>query len=311
MISWRYHLVSLVGVVLAFGLGIVAGTSVVSDPLARQIRREYNQAVREKDQALETIAFYEGFVRALEPTLRDGVLEGEEAIVVTVEGVAGPAQRTVDELTAAGVEVVATFEMTPRLTSPDEQADVPALEEILGLEAVDPDALAERIPAALAARLAVGILGAEDDLLEGLLDGDFLTADRDLDAQALLGIGGGGELVVFAVGGEGPPDVPGPERLLVPMTERLVQLGTGTVGVGPTEDPYGYVSAVRGASGIPDCAMVTVDDIDLQVGGITLAMAIDRFRADANPAVRPGGDYGVRGDALVPGAQEPPDTCAR
>jgi hypothetical protein len=27
--------------------------------------------------------------------------------------------------------------------------------------------------------------------------------------------------------------------------------------------------------------------------------------------VRPGGDYGTRGDMLVPGAQEPPETCLR
>ena len=57
--------------------------------------------------------------------------------------------------------------------------------------------------------------------------------------------------------------------------------------------------------------MVTVDDIDLEVGGITLAMGIDRFRTDPDPAVRPGGDYGIRGDMLVPGAQEPPETCLR
>jgi hypothetical protein len=311
LISWRYHLVSLVAVVLAFGLGIVAGTSVVSDPLAAEIRSDYAAAVRAKNQALETVAFYEDFVRALEPTLRDGVLAGEEAIVVTVEGVEGPARRAVDELTAAGVDVLATFAMTPRLTEPDEGQDVPTLGEILGLAGLDPDVIVDRVPDALAVRLSLGILGAEDDVLEGLLDQGFLTADRDLDSQTLLGIGGGGELIVVAAGGEAPPDTPGPEPLLVPMTQRLVQLGSPTVGVGPTEDPFGYVAAVRDDSQIPGCAMVTVDDIDLEVGGITLAMGIDRLRTDPDPAVRPGGDYGVRGDMLVPGAQPPPETCRR
>jgi hypothetical protein len=311
VISWRYHVVSLVAVVLAFGLGIAAGTSVVSDPLADEIRSDYTAAVRAKDQALETVAFYETFVRALEPTLRDGVLEGEEAIVVTVEGAEGPARRAVDELTAAGVDVLATFAMTPRLTDPDEAQDVPALEEILGLAGLDPGAVVDRAPDALAARLALGILGADEDVLEGLLDQGFLTADRDVNPQTLLGIGGGGELVVVAAGGEVPPGTRSPETLLVPMTQRLVQLGSPTVAVGPTEDPFGYVTAVRDDSQIPDCAMVTVDDIDLEVGGITLAMAIDRFRTDPDPAVRPGGDYGVRGDMLVPGAQEPPEACLR
>ena len=310
MISWRYHLVSLVAVVLAFGLGLVAGTSVVSDPLARDIRRRYNQAVREKDQALDTVAFYQDFVRALEPTLRDGTLEGEEAIVVTLDGVDGPAQRAVDQLTAAGVDVIATFGITSRLADPNEE-DLPALGEILGLSASDPEAVADRIPDALAVRLAIGILGSDEDVLGGLLDGGFLTADRDLDAQALVGIGGSGELIVFAAGGASPRGTPGPDRVLVPMTQRLVGLGAAAVAVGPTDDPFGYVEAVRDDAAIPDCSMVTVDDIDLDVGGITLAMGIDRFRTDPDPAVRPGGDYGTRGDMLVPGAEEPPETCLR
>ena len=312
MISWRYHLVSLVAVVLAFGLGIVAGTSVVSDPLAQRIQDQYERARREKDQALETIAFYEDFVRALEPTLRDGVLAGNEAILVTMEGVDGPARRTGDELTAAGVDVVATFEITPRLANPNEE-DVRALAEILGLSASDADAeaVADRIADALGVRMALGVLGSDEDVLEGLLAGGFLTADRDLDAQALVGIGGAGELIVFAAGGAPPRGTPDPERLLVPMTQRVVGLGAAAVGVGPTDDPFGYVDAVRDDAGIPDCSMVTVDDIDLDVGGITLAMGIDRFRTDPDPTVRPGGDYGVRAEMLVPGAQEPPETCRR
>jgi hypothetical protein len=308
LISWRYHVVSLVAVVLAFGLGIVAGTAVVSDPLADRIQDDYDRAVRAKDEALETVAFYQDFVRALEPTLRDGVLEGEEAILVTMEGVDGPAQRAADELTAAGVDVVATFEITSRLADPNEE-DLRALGDILGRSGSDPDAVADRVADALGVRLAVGTLGSDEDMLGQLLDGGFLTADRDLDAQALLGIGGAGESIVVAVGGEAPRGAPGPDRLLVPMTQRLVGLGAAAVGVGPTDDPFGYVDAVRDATGIPDCSMVTVDDIDLDVGGITLAMAIDRFRTDPDPTVRPGGDYGVRGDALVPGAQEPPETC--
>lgn len=310
MISWRYHLVSLVAVVLAFGLGIVAGTSVVSDPLAKNIQERYDRAIREKDEANDTVAFYQDFVRSLEPTLRDGTLQGDEAIVVTVEGVDGPAQRAVDELKAAGVDVVATFAVTPRLADPNEE-DLRALAEILGLSVPDAEAVADRIPDALGVRLALGVLGSDEDVLEGLLAGGFLTADRDLDAQALDGIGGVGELIVFAVGGAKPRGTPGPDRLLVPMTQRVVGLGAAAVGVGPTDDPFGYVDAVRDDAGIPDCSMVTVDDIDLDVGGITLAMGIDRLRTDPDPSVRPGGDYGVRGDMLVPGAQEPPETCRR
>ena len=116
MISWRYHVVSIVAVVLAFGLGILAGSSVVGDELVKQLRRNTEEARRERDEALAMVEQYAAFAEGLQPTLRDGVLTGEEAIVVTMGGVDEPARATVEELTAAGVEVLATLELDPRLT---------------------------------------------------------------------------------------------------------------------------------------------------------------------------------------------------
>ena len=312
MISWRYHVVSIVAVVLAFGLGILAGTSVLDDRFIRQLELNNAQARHERDAAVELADLYERFALGLQPTLRDDVLVGEEAVVVTLEGVDRPAQRTVDELTAAGVDVLATLELTRQLAEPEIEDNAAALEGILGLSGTDPETLRAGLAEALAERLAVGTLAQEGDVLGDLLAGGFVTADRDLEADALLGIGGGGQLVVVAVGGPRPTRSPAPEAILVPFTERLVGLDAPTVAVGPTDDAYGYVSAVRDANGIPDCSMVTVDDIDLAgVGGITLAMAIDRLRDDADPTVRPGGDYGIRGDLIVPGAADPPDSCRR
>jgi hypothetical protein len=310
VISWRYHVVSIVAVILAFGLGILAGTSVVGDRFARDLQLNYEEAKRERDQALDNVALLERFAVGLQPTLRDGVLTGEDAVVVTMEGVDRPAQRTVDELTAAGVDVLATLELTRRLDEPEIEDNAAVLGGILGLSGSDPETLRAGLADALAERLAVGSLAADGDVLGDLLAGGFVTADRDLEPEALLGIGGGGQLVVIAAGGPQPTRSVAPEALLVPITEQLVQLEAPTVAVGPTEDAYGFVSAVRDTNGIPDCSMVTVDDIDLAgIGGITLAMAIDRLRDDADPAVRPGGDYGIRGDSIVPGAAEPPDSC--
>jgi hypothetical protein len=309
LISWRYHVVSIVAVVLAFGLGILAGTSVVGEGFVDDLRRRTDQAQRDRDEAVALVNLYERFAVGLQPTLRDGVLTGEEAVVVTMEGVGAPAQRSVDELTAAGVDVLATLELTRRLAEPEIEDDAAVLEEVLGLPGSDPEALREGVAVALSVRLAVGALSEDDDVLGALLAEGFVSADRDLEPEALLGIGGGGQLVVIAAGGSSPDGIPGPHALLVPLTERLVRLDVTTAAVGPTEDDYGFVSAIRDVSGIPDCSMVTVDDIDLSFGGITLAMAIDRFLLDADPQLRPGGDYGIGGDAIVPGADEPPESC--
>ncbi|HEX5937727.1 MAG TPA: copper transporter [Actinomycetota bacterium] len=311
MISWRYHVVSIVGVVLAFGLGILAGSSVVGDELVAQLRQNTEQARDERDEALATVERFARFTEGLQPTLRDGALVGEEVVVVTMDGADAPAQQTVEELTAAGVEVLATLELDRRLTDVEAPENVDAMEDALGLVGSDPDSLPGRIADALAVRLAVGPDEGEEDLLGSLMAAGLVTADRDLDEEALLEIGGAGQLMVVAAGGRAPRDVGDPEILLVPITERLVQLGSATSGVGPTDDAYGFVRSVRAAPEILDCAMVTVDDIDLEViGGITLTMAIDRYLEDPDPEFRPGGDYGLEGDTVLPGA-DPPESCRR
>jgi copper transport outer membrane protein MctB len=310
VISWRYHVVSLVAVVLAFGLGILAGTSVVGEGLADQLQRNYNEAVQDRDDALATVGVYERFAEGLQPTLRDGVLLGRDALVLTMEGIERPARRAVDELTAAGVDVLATLEVTSRLVATDTQANARTIQSILSVSSLDAEALREQVADALAVRLVVGPEG-DQDVLGRLLAEGLVTADRDLDANALLDLGGGGQLVVVAAGGDPTLGIPGPQALLVPLTERLVALDAPAVVVGPSQDQYGFVAAVRDESGIPDCSLVTVDDIDLPIGGIALAMGVDRFLDDPDPAIRPGGDYGLAGDGIVPGAQEVPGSCLR
>jgi Copper transport outer membrane protein, MctB len=314
VISWRYHVVSIVAVVLAFGLGILAGTSVVDEGLVRQFERNTAEAREERDAALREVQRYQRFVAGLQPILRDDVLAGEEAVVITMDGVDAPAQSTVDELTAAGVVIIATLALDPRLTDVETEENVDAMEDVLGLVGSNPDSLPGRMADALAARLAVGPEEGEEDLLGALMAAGLMTADRDLDEEDLLDIGGAGELVVVAAGGRPVPDNVGdPDVLLVPFTERLVQLGTATSSVGPVDDTYGFVRSVREEPEILDCSMVTVDDVDLEVlGGITLVMGIERFLDDPDPEFRPGGDYGLESDAMsvLPGA-DPPESCRR
>jgi hypothetical protein len=312
VISWRYHVVSLVAVVLAFGLGILAGTSVIDEGLVDEIQRNYTDAVQQRDAARADAAFAEEFIQSLQPTLRDDALLGEEGVVITLDGVDGPAQRAAQELEAAGVEVVATLSLTRSLAETENEENASVLETILGLPAADPEGLRQAIAEAFAIRLDVGVLPGEDDVLGRLLEEGFVTADRDLDAAGLLSIGGTGQIVVIVAGGVAPEGFPTPEDLLVPLTDRLVRLGVPTTAAGPSEDAYGFVTAVRGAPEIPDCSLVTVDDLDLEgVGGITMVMGIDRLLADEDPVFRPGADYGVRGDSMmvVVGADEPPQSC--
>ena len=51
MISFRYHIVSIMGVFLALGLGILLGSSVVSSPLQTRLNSDLTQAREERDEA--------------------------------------------------------------------------------------------------------------------------------------------------------------------------------------------------------------------------------------------------------------------
>ena len=230
MISWRYHVVSIVAVSSRSGWGSWRGhrSSAIGSP--NDLQQNYDEAIEERDAALDMVALQQGFAAGLRPTLRDGVLAGEQAVVVTVEGIDGPAQVTVDELTAAGVDILATLTMDRRLT------DVP--------ESTTPSPRSRRSsasPVRIPARSRPGSRkrsrsgwpwDPEDgtDLLGALLAAGLVTADRDLDEDALLEIGGIRQLVVVAAGGSPPAGSRRPRGLLVPFVERLVQLGTRDVG---------------------------------------------------------------------------------
>ena len=308
MISWRYHVVSIVAVVLAFGLGILAGTSVVNEEYLRELRENTEEAQAQRDAAEAELAIHVRVARELQPILRDGVLEGREAIVLTTEGVEGPARRVIEELAAAGVEPLTTISLTRRLLELDPD-DVAVLQEILGTTSGDETSLHVELAQELAARLAFGPDAGPDDVLADLLDRGLVTADRDLDHEALQEIGGAGQLVALAAGGTPPEGLPDPAVLLLPLSEDLLQNQVPVAVVGPREDGYGLVEAVRASGAVPDCSLVTVDHIDLTIGGIALVMGIDRLLDDRDPAFLSGGDYGVRTGALLPG--DPPASCRR
>jgi hypothetical protein len=308
VISWRYHIVSIVAVVLAFGLGILAGSAVVDDVFVSEITANYEKALEERDEARRDAALLELFAVQLRPTLRDDRLLGREAVVLTMEGVERPTQRVVDELAAAGADVTSTLTLTRRLAEPTAPDDLEALQEILGTTATDPADVARRAAGELADRLAVGAPVGREDLLARLLDGGFVTADRDLDPATLRDVGGVTTSVVVAAGNTASDGSPAPEALLLPVTERLVQLEALVAVAGPVDDRYGLVDAVRDDPQVPDCSVVTVDDIDMVIGGIALVLGLERLVLDPDPGFRPGGDYGVRVEALVPGG-EPPSSC--
>jgi hypothetical protein len=108
MISFRYHLVSIVAVFLALALGVLLGTTVVNQGLIDDLNRRTDAAVKRVDELNDQVRDLEGQVRTWEafgavaqPLLVDGQLVGRQAVIATmddvnavdVDGPGGPSRR--------------------------------------------------------------------------------------------------------------------------------------------------------------------------------------------------------------------------
>ena len=163
MISFRYHLVTIVAVFLALAVGLLAGSAFVQPALQRELESQTDN-LRDEVRRLEglltetraEVAGLDAFAEAALPYLAENRLLGTTAVIVAIEGVEeaalGQAQLA---LTIGGTEVVAVLSASPNLVSEDLETQA-LLAEIVGVPEAEPEELPAETAAALAARLAAG-----------------------------------------------------------------------------------------------------------------------------------------------------------
>jgi len=302
VISWRYHLVSIVAVFLALGLGVLTGTTVLNDNLVRNLRAQTRTlradlddlrgSVVELQAQLDTM---DAFAEQAMPFLVGGRLATRKVVVVTQEGVDGQAiaqlRRALD---LAGAEVLTTLTVRPSMaaTSPEDQRGLAAL---LGLSASTPsDQLATASAQALAGRLARDPAGDPQgaDLLGALLSQGFLTASAPSISDSTLAQIGGRSQIVVAVGGGTQALAPESSVFMVPFVQASAALGVVTGAGESLASDGGFVPVVRSTEASSGGPLVTVDDVDVPVG--SSAMVLGLREAVLRGA---GGDYGVKAGA--------------
>lgn len=297
MISWRYHLISIVAVFLALGLGLLMGTALLNDRLLETLRARTENAQARLLERQEQVATLTAFVQQVLPFVAEDRLFGEQVVVVTYEGAdEGALADTRSALDLAGADVQAALSLQPGLmaASPAEQR---ILSEILSIpEGASQADVAATAFAALAERLSAGPTpgASEDDLLDRLLSEGFVVA-VDLETDTTDGIGGLGQAMVFVTGGAGT----GPSSdIFMPLIQELAQTGTVLVVGERTTSEEGVIGRVR-ENVDPVGPLVTVDDIDLPAGTAALVLGLERAIDTGE-----GGDYGVGENAaqLLPAA---------
>lgn len=305
MISFRYHLITIVAIFLAIALGIVMGAAFVQDPLLAQLEAQTDQLSRENDRleaALEraearadaSAAFSE---EALARILA-GSLEGISAVLLTQEGTSADdldAARTA--ILAAGGAIRAELTVSTRIRAEDEGTRA-ALASALGEpEDADAEDLLSAAAEAIGIRLATGP-GDGDDVLEPLISDGFISV-RQVQPQDLPGVGGLGTLLVVVAGGRDGPSIE-IEQLLLPVLHAYAAPGRWALAAQGTGSDFPFVTHVRADEEL-SALVSTVDHLDIPAGRAALVLAGADLVADGTV-----GHYGLAAELpLLPPPREP------
>lgn len=301
MISFRYHLITIVAVFLALGLGLLAGTTVLDQGLVNNLRRQTDRLRGDLGDLQTEVGQLRDQTGQMEragdvlPTLDRGLLSGVPVVVVTQQGTADAVlNQALRSLETARADLIAVLTLTDRMALTDEPSQQ-ALAQILGLApTTDAEVLRGAAAEDLAQRLAVGLprRGAQPtqkDVLDEMLADNFVTAPG-ITKDDVLAVGGRDQVVVVLTGGAEDPAVM-PDDFMVPLVQGLVQRGA-TVAAGESAGTaYPFVETLRSDGSVADGSrMVTVDDVDFSIGGAALVLGVERLLF-----LGQGGNYGVKG----------------
>jgi Holliday junction resolvasome RuvABC endonuclease subunit len=297
MVSFRYHVVTIVAVFVALAVGILMGTTVLDQGLVSDLQRrttDLSDKVTQLQQQVqdqgELVTILQNFDQATRSALVDGRLAGSRVVLVTEEGVnlqdLNGVRQTLSGSGGAGATIDGILELSSKLDMQDEQVrtDVAAM---LGVSASEsPQRLSDALARALAQRLASGPpteAGAADLLQELVQAGLVRLSDAREGPSA---VGGAGAAVTILSGTAETP-VLGPEDFYVPFIQQLVSTGTDTAAVQPSTTGSPFLDVVRGDDQI-DGRIVTVDNIEMVPGQVALVWGLEALAAGKG-----GGDYGV------------------
>lgn len=303
MISFRYHIITIVAIFLAVGLGLLVGNTVVQPSLVRDLERRTNYLSNSLADRWAEVGDLKARVGQLERAgnvlrqLDNGGLTGVPVVVVTHQGVdAGLLAETRAALDEAQADTVAVLTMSDQMAAVDD-ATRQRLATILGEPSdIDAATLQRRAAEILAERLAVGpprrdVPPPPDDVLDKLLtDPDGFLTSPGITRDDLQRIGGRDEVVVVISGGQGDPAVQ-PKDFMVPLVEALAARGARVAAGESASTDYAFVGILRAvpADVLQPGTIVTVDDLDFPIGGAALVLGLERLLGSAE-----GGDYGIK-----------------
>ena len=301
MINLRYHVVSLVAVFLALGVGVVMGSTVIDrvtvDALEAQVGRVENSVKatqaenRRLDDQLKTVR---DFADQARDQIAEGHLEGVPVLVVAVAGVdRKPVDGLRQALASSEAERAGTIWFTAKMRLQNED-DTRALATALNVVSSEPDVVRRQALVQVAAALE----GSSDqNPLPNLLAGGFVAYEGPLEqptspTSALASLPPGGVRVVL-VSGAGANV--GDDQVAVPLAQALGLSSGRVVAAEAGQDSPGgrgvFVGPLR-KDDVVGARVSTVDNLESPMGQAAAVLALEDLGVPRT------GHYGVG-----PGAQ--------
>jgi hypothetical protein len=272
LISFRYHVVTLVAVFLALGVGVLFGVSFIDQSTVETLRNSQtrlgarNEVLRERVVALEkerdALNTYVASSRdqIVRGALRDRavvMLSFDSTPVPSVEAVAGTIQ-----LAGGALEGSVTLSDRLDLRSEDGRRRLATVLDAPsnGVEALS-DLAVSRLVQAFSGRDDTAFLQKLAD--DGLASGRLPATGTGAETAA-----GQGRAVVI-VGGNGSRELN--DRLLLPLARSLAAVPMVTAVVESGSAPLRVLAPLREESGL---RVVTVDGVDTPLGQAALAAGL-------------------------------------
>jgi hypothetical protein len=279
VISFRYHLVSIIAVFLALALGIVVGTTALNGPITKDLRHQVDVLKGDRNSLSGQVKTLQGqvgnaekFAAAYGPQIVTGSLTGQDVVIVGMPGASGGVKDGLaKEVAAAGGKVTGRIQLTGDYTDPKRAGDITSLATAthpIGLIYPSTDD-AGTLGGALLSFVLLGKGQATDltQVIAGFVELNMLKVDgRDNVAAA--------PNVLVVVGGARPAADAGAKMQLA-LISQLQQKGGHVVVAGDAASATtsGTVALVR-ADDSDKSNVATVDNSDTALGRMSAVLAL-------------------------------------
>ena len=287
MIDFRYHLISLIAVFLALGLGILMGSVVLSEKYVGRLEKRVTQFEEEVDARRQEVSelndridAFQEFAVESQLRLTDGSLAGEEVVAfqtdATDEAFVEGLNESVEE---AGGTLVSTITLTDRFALAD-QPEVDELALILGSGASAPDDLRTEAGTMLGERVAAVSAARVDATFGDAAAQRLMFLMRDLEEEGFIGVSTSEETPVPAgasfivAGGSSEDGFEGGVAVTKALALGLSDRDRAVMVAEPSTSTWDLVAAVRD-DGTLNAAVSTADHAETVPGRVAVVLGLE------------------------------------